>query len=172
MTRPKRTLMLRRIREMGGWDNIFLRVASGDSLTSIASELGVHRAYLRREIRKDPERLTKLQAAKIEAAESYIDKAVDVVDESDESKESVLKARAQADTYLRVAGMHDREHYGPVGAQIRVEVNNAALHLDALRHPLPARLPEPVEEAPESVEPPAAAAALPPATSAPSEDHA
>jgi len=136
--KPIERFVKQQIQEQGGWPRILERIASGESVADVARTLfrpdglAISRSLLSNMLHADPQRSERVFAARIEGASAMVDESVHLVDRAQADRDSINKAKVQADVRLRVAGLVDRERWGDK-AQVQVTVNVASLHLDALR---------------------------------------
>lgn len=126
-------------------------VASGKTLLALADEIGeaigqdVMREALSRYLHTTfgPEANVRLEAARRHGAHGLAERALVIVDEKQDSREGVARAKNRSDMRLRIAGYWNRAEYGEQ-RQAGVTINVGNLHIDALRarplsHGLPAR---------------------------------
>lgn len=127
---PIKRQLIARIDQIGGPEAIIERVASGETLTSIAAELGVSREALSGWMNRDEERTIALRSARARAAEALVDQTLQIADAA--SPQEAQVARLRIDTRQWIASRWNRAEYGQDKAA--VEINIGSLHLDALRH--------------------------------------
>lgn len=138
--KPIERFVKKQIAEQGGWDRIIARIASGDTIAGVARTLyrpdglAIDRSTLSNMLRRDPERAARVKQARTEGASAMVDQALHLVDDAALDKDAIQKARVQAELRVKVAGLIDRESYGPSQPQVNVQVNVEGMHLDALRH--------------------------------------
>jgi transposase-like protein len=134
-----------RIEADGGDLVIFDRIGSGEAVKRIAEDYGVGYETLRRWINKSDERRKAYEQAKRDSADALVEEAGEILDNAPtDSAPQVTKAVKRADHKRWLAGKRDREQYGDdKGAQVNVNLDLGALHLDALR--AAGRMPEPEE---------------------------
>jgi hypothetical protein len=125
---PLKHEMIDKVKGVGGPEEIIRRVADGATLKTIAAELGVSRGLLSTWLNK--EFADELKAARVQAAGIHAEEALRIADESKPEEERC--ARLRIDTRKWLAGILDRETYGESKAPV-VQVNLAALHIDAIR---------------------------------------
>lgn len=133
---PIARALAHRIEEDGGDSVVLGRVASGDTVKSIASDYGVGYDTLRRWLNATPERKTGYLDAKRDSADALVEEAGQILDDAPtDSAPQVTKAVKRADHKRWLAGKRDREQYGDdkAGAQVNVNLDLAGLHLDALK---------------------------------------
>ena len=136
--KPIERFVKQQIQEQGGWPRILERIASGETIADVSRTLFrpdgkcIDRSFLSHLLHNDPERSQKVEAARIEGAAAMIDHSVHLVDSAQADRDSINKAKVQAEVRLKVAGLVDRERWGDK-AQVQVHVNVASLHLDSLR---------------------------------------
>src|SRR2546422_4046358 len=154
---PIKQKLLGDIEQAGGWEQLFERVASGESQTAIAASLGVSQGFLSRVIHLDAERVRAFREAKRLWAITLVERTGELVNNVKESRDSIAKVREVAAHNRWEASKWDRELFGEDKGDVNVNVLNIAqMHIDALRHrmvestrPL-GQLPEPPEERLES----------------------
>src|SRR2546422_7276750 len=138
--KPVERFVKKQIADQGGWPRILERIASGETLTAIASTLrrpdgdAISYGFFRRLLYQDPRRVPELHEAKRVRAEAWADQALAKSDAPMSSQVEVGQARVQIDARLRLAGLADPEPYGESKTGIPDTVNSATLHVDALRH--------------------------------------
>lgn len=136
---PIQRHILRTVSERGGWGPIVDRIASGETVAQIAKDfhrpdgIPISRAFFSILLHKDPERSKRVYEARTEGAAAMVDHALTLVDAAPADRDSVNKAKVQAETRLKIAGLIDRPNWGEQKQQLNVQVNVADLHLDALR---------------------------------------
>jgi hypothetical protein len=74
-----------------------------------------------------------LAQAKKACAEALVEQSMEILDDADETREAIAKAKAQADTRQWMAAGMDRAAWRDANPQVNVQVNMPQLHLDALR---------------------------------------
>ena len=137
--KPIERFVKRQIEDQGGWPRILERIESGETITRIAHSflrpdgLPISLSFFSRLLHQDAKRSEQVLPARIKGADALVDQAVDVVDNCAPERDHIAKARQQADTYLRVAALRDRENFGERLAPT-LQINVASLHLDSLRN--------------------------------------
>lgn len=126
---PLKRAMLAGISKLGGLNPILDRVANGETIRSIAVDVGCSRSMLTEWLHNDAERRALYLRARATSADALAESALDIADASSETGTS--KARLQVETRQWLAGVYDREQYGQ--QKPGVTVNIGQLHLDALR---------------------------------------
>lgn len=119
------------IEAMGGVDRIIERHANGETLGSIAAELGVSRGFMSWKINKVPGVKERLAEARRMRADVLAEEALSLADGVPEDAMAIRKVQTQVDVRKWLAGVNDPERYGTQKAA--VQVNIGSLHLDALR---------------------------------------
>jgi hypothetical protein len=139
--KPIERYVKRQIAEQGGWDRILERIASGETVSQIARGImrqpggpSISRSFLSWLLNKDPERSAKAASARTEGASAMVDDALHLVDSAPADRDSINKAKVQAEMRVKVAGFIDRAQWGETKQDVHVQVNMADVHLDALRH--------------------------------------
>src|SRR5437660_836229 len=138
--KPIERFVKRQIQEQGGWPRILERIASGESISHVASTflrpdgVSISFAFFSRLLHQDPEREAPLAEAKRLRAEAWADEALKVSDETIPNRDDIAKAKLRIETRLRLASLADRTQYGESRQDVNVTVNVASLHVDALRH--------------------------------------
>lgn len=123
--------MFAKIEEMGGNDKILERVASGETLTAIAKELGVSRGFFSWKINKVPGMKEALEKARKARAEAWADEALEIADNVPENPNAIGKAKLRVEQRRWLASVNDPETYGQKKSEVNISIG--ALHLDALR---------------------------------------
>jgi hypothetical protein len=130
----------KQIAKEGGWERVKERYASGETIAALARTFlkpdGTHisRQFVYRLIDQVPGLLAELQALKPQCAASIFEKSVGIADDMPADRDCVLRDKAKADIYLKVAGLMDREQFGEQHRGVNVQVNLGEYHLNALRH--------------------------------------
>jgi len=161
--RPFLAAMTKAIEKMGGEEAIFDRLASGETVGSIADSIYIpefkrspSRSYMymwRR--RGGDERVRKWKEAIVHSADALAEEAGTVLDElvgraATAADVSLAKSRSEHRRWL--ATKYNKEKYGDAKAQVEVHLSLGDLHLSALRarghmDNVPKELPEGIEEA-------------------------
>ncbi len=140
-SRPKLRALRARMKELGGEDAVFFeRVAAGDTLQSIADDLGVNRGmlhwYTRPVVQREKYAIARKLSAEARAEQGLA--IIDSVAEDENGKQlDPTSAQVQAANYraayrLKLAAAADPEQYGDK-KEAGVTINVQSLHLDALR---------------------------------------
>lgn len=116
---------------MGGPEAIIDRVASGETLTAIAQELGTSRELLSQWMNRDEERAAALREARARAADALVEQTLSIADTASPAEAQL--ARLRVDVRQWAARSWNRAEYGQ-DKQPAVTINLGSLHLDALRH--------------------------------------
>lgn len=138
--KPIERFVKQQIAQQGGWPRILERIASGETVADVARTLlkpdgqCISRNFLSMLLHADPERSRLVVQARQEGASAMVDHSLHLVDSAQADRDSVNKAKVQAEVRLKVAGFLDRQQYGEQKQQVNVEVNVASVHLDSLRH--------------------------------------
>ena len=143
---PFKRALFKKIKEQGGWTWVFERIASGDTVLAIATDLGCSRSFLNGLLRTDPKRREIYEAARKESAEALIEKSALEADNVGADRDEIQRARLRIEERRYRAGVYDREQFGEQTKSVGgVVVNIGQLHLDALRQRiLPAPAPAPL----------------------------
>lgn len=102
--------MLTRISRQGGMEAILDRIASGESLTSVARSLGVSRHVLGGVLNRDPELKAALRQSRECAADLFAEEALEIADKA--ANETVDAARLQINARLWLAARLCPGRYG------------------------------------------------------------
>ncbi len=143
---PIKRRLLADIKQAGGWEKVFERIASGETQTGIAKGFGVSQGFLSRILNQDEERRRAFREAKRQAAQAYADEAKQIVDDVPADRDEIAKARERAGVRKWLAGVYDREQFGEPVPGLDVTLNVGELHLAALRHRTVADTPRFVAE--------------------------
>ena len=87
--RPILRQMLADIEKLGGIEKICEKISEGESIASIARDLGVSRNFLSSTLNKDPSQKEALRLARKAKAEHYADEALKLADQCDESPNAI-----------------------------------------------------------------------------------
>jgi len=127
---PIKRAMLAALQDRGGLDWVLGRVANGDTMWSIAEDLGCTRNVLADWLNYDTERKALYYSARAASAAAHAERALEIADKTSETGTS--KARLQVETRQWLAGVYDREQFAQQQKH-GVQINIGTLHLDALR---------------------------------------
>jgi len=154
--KPIERFVKKQIQDQGGWDRILERIASGETVADISRTIlrpdgqPISRAFLSRLLHADDERSAAVLKARDEGSDAMVDHALTLADSVQPDRDSIAKAKVQAELRLKVAGLVNRERWGEQKHGPTVELNFNQVYLDSLRHriveasrPLAALLAEP-----------------------------
>lgn len=128
---PIKRQLVANIADIGGPEAIINRVASGETLTAIAAELGTSRELLSQWMNRDEDRAAALREARARAADALVDQTIAIADTASPAEAQL--ARLRVDVRQWAARSWNRAAYGTQD-KAAVEINIGSLHLDALRH--------------------------------------
>ena len=122
------------IKKQGGAEYIFDQVASGKTMTQLASDYGCSRQYFSTSINSIPEYASVLAKAKQEAADALVEEGLGMVDALDggSSTSEIAATREKVQWRKFMAGSYNQERYGS-RPQTNVTISVSDMHLDALR---------------------------------------
>ena len=80
-----------------------------------------------------PEGKQMMREARAIAAALLAEEALEIMDDADEDKNAIAKAKGQVELRTWLASRWNRKEYGNDQAQVNVNLNVGQLHLDALR---------------------------------------
>ena len=139
--KPIERFVKKQIADQGGWPRILERLASGETVADVSRTLlrpdglAISRSLLSNMLHADPERSKAVLHARDQGADAMVDEGLHLVDRAPADRDSIQKAKVQADMRLRVAGLVNRERWGDKPMQLTVnQFSHADYHLDALRH--------------------------------------
>ena len=139
--KPIERFVKKQIADQGGWPRILERLASGETVADVSRTLlrpdglAISRSLLSNMLHADPERSKAVLHARDQGADAMVDEGLHLVDRAPADRDSIQKAKVQADIRLRVAGLVNRERWGDKPMQLTVnQFSHADYHLDALRH--------------------------------------
>lgn len=138
--KPIERFIKKQIQDQGGWPRILERIASGETVADVARTLlkpdgqAISRNFLSTMLHADPERSVSVYKARDEGSDAMVDDGLHLVDRAQSDRDSIAKAKVQAEMRLKVAGFISRERWGEAKQAVSVSVNVASLHVDALRH--------------------------------------
>lgn len=138
--KPIERFVKKQIADQGGWPRILERIASGETVADVARTLlkpdgqAISRNFLSTLLHADPERSASVYKARDEGSDAMVDQGLHLVDSAQADRDSINKAKVQAEMRLKVAGFVNRERWGEAKQAVNVSVNVASLHVDALRH--------------------------------------
>lgn len=136
---PKKRRMLQLIKDKGGWQVVFDRIAAGEPMSRIAPDYEISSAFLGWYIRRTPKLLAVYEQAKTAAAAFHAEEALRVVQEAQTDPivgtQNMTKAKLVSDQHRWMAGKLDKEFWGDdKGKQeVNLNLNIGDLHLEALR---------------------------------------
>jgi len=143
--RPFRRTTLTTIKALGGWSAILARIASGETMASIARDLGCSRQYLSQLLHENIEIADLFSQAQRDAAAALAEEAMQILDDVPAERDEIAKAKARAEHRKWLASVYDRKTFGEPDKQAHVNISIGQLHLDALRaQPMP--LPAPPKQ--------------------------
>jgi len=119
------------ITKMGGVDVVLDRIEGGDTLMSIAADLGISRHLLGRCLNNSPGIRDRLLVARRGRAEKWAEETLDIADNVAEDPNAINKAKIRIDARRWLAGVDDPDRFGVKTAQVNISIGG--LHLDALR---------------------------------------
>lgn len=120
----------------GGWENVFERIASGETIERISQSFGVtpHSGWFRSLMNGDPERRRRNMDAQRFAAEAFAEEGLQIVDNAPETREGIAKAEMRARYRRYLAAVYNRERFSESAPlQVNAQVNISLLQLAALR---------------------------------------
>ena len=122
------------IKKQGGAEYIFDQVASGKTMTQLASDYGCSRQYFSTSINSIPEYASVLAKAKQEAADALVEEGLGMVDALDggSTTQEIAATREKVQWRKFMAGSYNQERYGS-RPQTNVTISVSDMHLDALR---------------------------------------
>lgn len=138
--RPIERYVKRQIMDQGGWPRILERIAAGETVADVARTIfrpdgqPISRPMLSNMLHADPERSKQAYAARDQGSDAMVDQGLHLVDSAQPDRDSLQKAKTQAELRLKVAGFISRERWGETKQQTNVQINVESMHLDALRH--------------------------------------
>lgn len=127
-TKKKRDLTVW-IENLGGMEWLFDKVASGETVSSIARELGVNRAMLSFWMNNSV-RQKQYQEAKRLSASALVEQGLEILDNASFQEASLAKNRADYRKWL--ASMRDDQYADVTGGSVTLSIE--ALHIGALQH--------------------------------------
>jgi hypothetical protein len=138
--KPIERFVKQQIAQQGGWPRILERIASGETVADVARSLKrpdgqeISRSFFSHLLHADEERSKAVLKARDEGSDAMVDHGLHLVDSAQPDRDSINKAKVQAEMRLKVAGFINRERWGERKQDVTVEVNMATVHLDSLRH--------------------------------------
>jgi transposase-like protein len=131
--RPILRQMLADIEKMGGIEKICEKISEGESIASIARDLGVSRNFLSTTLNKIPSQKEMLRLARKQKAEHFADEALRLADQCEESPNAISKMREQVSVRKWLASAHDPDQYAQKNNTTAIQVNVGDMHLNALK---------------------------------------
>ena len=141
--RPRYRALLATVRANGGWSAVLERIASGETMTSIAKGFGISINFLSHVMRKNTTLRPLLEEAQRVAALYHAERALQVIEEVEPDvvlgQQKLTKAKLLSDQHRWLAMKYDKEFFGEEkNSKVEVNFNLGELHLEAIRR-LPAR---------------------------------
>lgn len=127
---PFKKVVRERIRAKGGYSPVFERIASGETLTSIAKDYDCSRQFLRKLLTENEKLATIFHNSQRDAAHALVDDGMQILDDSPVDRDAINLAKARAEYRKWLAGMYDKETFGE--KQAGPILNIGQLHLQAL----------------------------------------
>ena len=131
--RPILRQMLADIQKMGGIEKICEKISEGESISSIARDLGVSRNFLSTTLNKDSNQKEMLRLARKQKAEHYAEECLKLADTCEESPNAISKMREQVSVRKWLASAHDPDQYAQKNNTTAIQVNVGDMHLNALK---------------------------------------
>ena len=130
--------------EIDGIDIICMSIVAGQRINAIAEELRTSRTTIYRYINHTADNAAAFREARRVGAAATAEEGLDIIDAADEgSSSAVSKAREQANYRKWLAGVQNREEFGPPQQAAVVQVNLGDALLGALQeHGGPAQITE------------------------------
>jgi hypothetical protein len=152
--RPFRREVHRRIKEAGGFQAAYERVAEGETLASIAKSLGCSRDLVHDILTQTDDRRALYENARRESASAHAEKGLEIIDaplHAQASNADVQLRKERANYRKWLASKLDRDTFGDTPL-VQVNTDNstnifARQYLDALRAPVPSGPSIPVQDA-------------------------
>jgi hypothetical protein len=158
---------------LGPLDVIHDWIAAGRTMRDLTIEVGkkvghklsASSGILTTWVNSTPEGRAMLAQARKIAASALAEETVDILENADETKEALTKAKLRAENNRWLASKYDRETYGESAPQVALSFDIGQLHIDAMRQrrietgdttptlALPAREGEDYEVLPPAAEP-------------------
>ena len=141
---PKWAAFLARMEEIDGIDIICMSIVAGKKIRAIAKELQTSRTTIYRYINHTPDNAAAFREARRIGAAALAEEGLQIIDDADENSSSaVSKAREQAGYRKWLAGVQNREEFGPPQQAALVQVNLGDALLGALQqHGGPSQITE------------------------------
>jgi len=126
------------------------RIANGESLSHVATEVGVTRSTLSRYVHGLPGAKEELRVAREAGAHALVDAARDILDKLvSPDRDEIALAKAKIELTMWYAERIAQTEFGGQKQQVNVQVNVGSLSLDAMRvrTVVEARVVEPADAA-------------------------
>ncbi len=115
-------------------------VAAGQTLRDLAGDIGtrlkrndISAGVLGAWIHKQEGGSAMLEQARKLAAHGMADEALEIVDQVDEDKSAIAKAKLRAEQRMKMAAAYNRRDFGSDGPSVAVTFDMGQLHIDAMR---------------------------------------
>lgn len=141
---------------LSGLDYVCEWVAGGQTMRDLVRDVNVttkldlnlDTTLLSSYVNATKEGKQKMIQARAAAAHILAEQGMEILDDADEDRDAIAKAKGRAEYRRWLAGAWNREAYGQQQAQVSVNVNLAQLHIDAMRkREIPVVAPQPALEA-------------------------
>jgi hypothetical protein len=133
--RPLRLALHVQLAKLGGPEFVYAHVANGGSIAGLATQLGMDRAYVSRQLNADPEYRKVLDEARRESAEVMAEDSLKIADalaeKPDLTSQDVAAAKQRIDTRKWFAAINHPDRFAPKDKAITISIGD--MHLDALR---------------------------------------
>ena len=132
--RKLRKTILADIAKRGGAEFLHEEIASGKTITQLATEYGCSRQYFSTSINEVPEYAGVLNQARGEAADALVEQGLEMVDKlsGESSAADIASTREKVQWRKFMAGSYNQARYGN-RPQTNVTISVSDMHLDALR---------------------------------------
>ncbi len=131
---PKWAAFLARMEDIDGIEIVCMSIVAGKKVNAIAKELGTSRTTIYRYINHTAENASAYREARRLGAAALAEEGLQLLDDADSTSSSaVSKAREQANYRKWLAGVQNREEFGPPQQAALVNVNLGDALLGALQ---------------------------------------
>lgn len=151
--RPHLQEMLRKVEASGGEDAVLDRMASGETIKTIAESFGVSRQALSGWLNRTLESKNRAIRARESAAHALVEEALDLADTATHQNDRAIREKIR--TRQWTAGKWNRETYGE-SPLVALQFNVGDLALEALKQappPVPAHLIVEADDTQRSLDP-------------------
>jgi len=132
--RALRKKILNHFQAAGGSDILYDRIASGETIASMARDFGCSRAYMSRTLNEVPDYVRALAKARKDCADTLVEEGLEMVDAlgADSTTSEIAATREKVNFRKFMAGAYNAARYS-TKPDTNVTLSISELHLDSIR---------------------------------------